>query len=211
MTFRGIAAASVLVFGAGALSAQTAHTRPDQIVCAMSGTCDQGSPSADRQIPVGQEKSFSLVRPGAISSPTQQTAAAPSATPRRVASAAPSHRAPSVRPASGRIDMLVSFPLGSADLTSSGKQEVQAFATAMSSPALSGMHFDVEGHTDAIGSREHNLDLSRRRAQSVVDYLVSLGVDRSRLEPEGFGFDKPRPGTSPRDPRNRRVEFVKAG
>ena len=81
----------------------------------------------------------------------------------------------------------------------------------MASPSLSGMRFDVEGHTDAIGSRDYNIDLSRRRAQSVVEYLSSLGIDRSRLDPQGFGFDKPRAGTKPRDPRNRRVEFVKAG
>lgn len=210
MSLGRVAAIVISVASVGAAGAQTAHTRPDQIICAMSGSCDQGTGPADKQIPVGQEKSFSLVRPGA-SAPTPKAALPDAASPRRIASVSTSRHTPAVKPASGRIDMMVSFPLGSAELTPGGKQEVQAFATAMASPSLAGMRFDVEGHTDAIGSREYNLDLSRRRAQSVVDYLSSLGVDRSRLEPQGYGFDKPRPGTKPRDPSNRRVEFVKAG
>ena len=209
MSLGKVAAIMISVAGSGAVGAQTAHTKPDQIICAMSGSCDQGTTASDGRIAVGQEKSFSLVRPGAGA--VTAKAAAPEAPSRRIASATPVHRAPMVKPASGRIDMLVSFPLGSAELTPSGKQEVQAFATAMASPALSAMRFDVEGHTDAVGNRDYNVDLSRRRAQSVVEYLSSLGVDRSRLEPQGYGFDKPRPGTKPRDPRNRRVEFVKAG
>jgi outer membrane protein OmpA-like peptidoglycan-associated protein len=49
----------------------------------------------------------------------------------------------------------------------------------------------VEGHTDNVGSRPYNLDLSNRRAQSVVDYLVSKGVKRERLRAAGYGFDRP--------------------
>lgn len=193
----------------GTASAQQAHTSPDQIVCAISGSCDAATAPSDQRIPIGQEKSFSLIRPSGATPPAASTAPRAAVPAKRYASA-PSRRA-AVRPASGRIDMRVSFPLGSADLTPDAKQEAQSFATAMATPALSGMRFDVEGHTDAIGARSYNLDLSRRRAQSVVDYLVSLGVDRSRLTAEGYGFDKPRTGTSPRDPSNRRVEFVKAG
>jgi outer membrane protein OmpA-like peptidoglycan-associated protein len=199
------------VLAGGAASAQQAHTSPDQIVCAISGSCDAGAVPSDQRIPIGQEKSFSLIRPGGAATPVPQAASsAPSRAPaRRTASATP--RRATVRPAAGRIDMRVNFPLGSADLTADGKQEAQAFATAMASPALAGMRFDVAGHTDAVGARAYNLDLSRRRAQSVVDYLVSLGVDRSRLSAEGYGFDQPRAGTTPRDPSNRRVEFVKVG
>ncbi len=49
----------------------------------------------------------------------------------------------------------------------------------------------VEGHTDDRGEAAHNLDLSQRRAEAVVDYLVGRGVDRSRLEARGFGEEKP--------------------
>ena len=49
----------------------------------------------------------------------------------------------------------------------------------------------VEGHTDSDGPPDGNQRLSQRRAQAVVDYLVSQGVDRSRLEAQGFGETQP--------------------
>jgi outer membrane protein OmpA-like peptidoglycan-associated protein len=49
----------------------------------------------------------------------------------------------------------------------------------------------VEGHTDDRGTDEHNLDLSRRRAASVVRFLVDRGVDPGRLASEGFGRAQP--------------------
>ena len=71
----------------------------------------------------------------------------------------------------------------------------------------------VEGHTDNVGSRPYNLDLSKRRAQAIVDYLVNHGIDARRLESAGFGFD--RPVASNDDPlgraKNRRTEFILKG
>jgi outer membrane protein OmpA-like peptidoglycan-associated protein len=67
----------------------------------------------------------------------------------------------------------------------------------------------VEGHTDAVGKRKYNLDLSDRRAKAVAKYLVDHGVAAERLEAAGFGPDRPLdPGDSPEShDRNRRVEF----
>jgi outer membrane protein OmpA-like peptidoglycan-associated protein len=68
----------------------------------------------------------------------------------------------------------------------------------------------VEGHTDAVGSRLYNIELSQRRAEAVVRYLVAHGVEAARLSGHGFGFD--RPIASNRDARgraqNRRVDFI---
>jgi outer membrane protein OmpA-like peptidoglycan-associated protein len=189
-------------------------TTPDQIICAMSGSCAGGVANSAQKIGVQDEKSFSLVK---SSSTTTARPAAPtvaSQAPRtRVASVEPvtSGPAPRIRPASGRLEMMVSFGLGSAELTEQAKGEAHSFAAAMTSPALADMRFNIEGHTDAVGARDRNLDLSQRRAQSVVDYLVSLGIPASRLVAHGYGPDKPRPGLSPTSPANRRVEFVKAG
>lgn len=49
----------------------------------------------------------------------------------------------------------------------------------------------LEGHTDATGSDDYNLDLSRRRAQSVNDYLVGLGVTAGRFSIKGYGESQP--------------------
>ena len=49
----------------------------------------------------------------------------------------------------------------------------------------------IEGHTDNVGGAEYNQDLSQRRAQSVVDYLVGRGIAPTRLVAHGYGMDKP--------------------
>ncbi len=68
----------------------------------------------------------------------------------------------------------------------------------------------VEGHTDNVGSATYNLDLSQRRAQSVVRYLVERGVPRERLLSKGYGYDKPvaSNATALGRAKNRRVEFT---
>jgi OmpA-OmpF porin, OOP family len=67
----------------------------------------------------------------------------------------------------------------------------------------------VEGHTDAVGSDSYNMDLSRRRAESVVNYLVSKGVDRNRLEIVPLGESTPIASNDTPEGRamNRRVEI----
>lgn len=68
----------------------------------------------------------------------------------------------------------------------------------------------VEGHTDKDGSDVYNLELSKRRAQSVVNHLIKLGIPRGRLDTKGFGEKKPvaTNNTSAGKALNRRIEFV---
>ena len=68
----------------------------------------------------------------------------------------------------------------------------------------------IDGHTDARGTPVHNRRLSHRRAQSVLQYLVQAGIDRSRLAAKGFGPDQPLVpnDTASHRAKNRRVEFV---
>ena len=71
----------------------------------------------------------------------------------------------------------------------------------------------IEGHTDNIGTEEHNLKLSRERAQSVVDYLVdNKHLDRTRLTAVGYGSTRPIADNSTEEGkrRNRRVDAVVA-
>lgn len=68
---------------------------------------------------------------------------------------------------------------------------------------------DVMGHTDSTGSEQYNLDLSRRRAEAVANYLVSRGVSRARIETIGYGEQYPVADNSTPEGRaqNRRVEI----
>ncbi|MBL8970801.1 MAG: OmpA family protein [Myxococcales bacterium] len=71
------------------------------------------------------------------------------------------------------------------------------------------VHLEISGHTDSDGSREHNVELSRGRAESVRAYLVGKGVAESRLVTRGAGPDEP---IAPNETRkgkalNRRIEF----
>ena len=49
----------------------------------------------------------------------------------------------------------------------------------------------VEGHADERGTREYNLALGERRANSVKDYLIALGIDPSRVETISYGKERP--------------------
>ncbi len=74
--------------------------------------------------------------------------------------------------------------------------------------AVPGARFRLSGHTCDVGPEEANLELSRRRAESLKDYLVSEGVPEDRLEPEGFGEERPAAPNDGEEGRrqNRRVE-----
>ena len=51
---------------------------------------------------------------------------------------------------------------------------------------------EMGSHTDRKGSDEYNQELSQRRAQSVIDYLIAAGIETERLKPQGYGETKPK-------------------
>ncbi|MFH1195787.1 MAG: OmpA family protein [bacterium] len=73
------------------------------------------------------------------------------------------------------------------------------------------LNFSVEGHTDSDGDEKSNQTLSEVRAKSVMNKLIELGVNSSRLNSKGFGESKPIAdnNTTEGKANNRRVEFVK--
>ena len=73
------------------------------------------------------------------------------------------------------------------------------------------LNFSVEGHTDSDGNDANNLKLSKARGKAVMDKLISMGIDSSRLKSGGFGESKPIDNNSTPEGKanNRRVEFVK--
>ena len=110
------------------------------------------------------------------------------------------------------VGLDIKFRVNSADLTDEAKQQVRQLADAIKSEQLSKYHFLVEGHTDSSGRADRNLDLSKRRAQAVKDYLVTAyGVPKSRLEAIGRGQTMPISASDPANPANRRVQVVNIG
>ena len=108
-------------------------------------------------------------------------------------------------PAEVQFDLLANFEFNSDRLTSTAKDNLNQFAKALKDPRLAGTRFEIDGHTDAVGPEPYNLGLSERRANAVVSYLASEGIDPSQLQAKGFGKAKPRVA-NPYSPENRRVE-----
>ncbi|MCG6856987.1 MAG: OmpA family protein [Salaquimonas sp.] len=89
---------------------------------------------------------------------------------------------------------------------------VGRIADALHHPLLLGDRFLVVGHTDSTGTREHNLELSDRRAAAIKQILVTtFKVPAARLIPLGVGEEQLLKGIPSTDPRNRRVELINLG
>ena len=218
-----VASFAFTIFAASATGQQApAPTRSvDDYVCAFAGECSK-QPNADNSIAAPSTRGFRLSVPERHATPdaplARQGANGASATSRTAVgsrSASTRQQVASRRGYAGRravaaqqrrMDLQVSFLLGSAQLTDQAREEAKVFATALQLPELAAKRFRIEGHTDSSGSRALNLDLSKRRAQAVADYLASLGVNSARLEVRGYGPDKPLARHSASSPENRRVE-----
>jgi OmpA-OmpF porin, OOP family len=114
----------------------------------------------------------------------------------------PPHSPP---PAPVQFDLLANFDFNSDTLTQAAKENLDQFAKALLDPRLKGETFEIDAHGDANGDLDYNQGLSERRANAVVSYLASQGVDPSLLIPRAFGKSRPRVA-NPFSPENRRVE-----
>jgi len=72
------------------------------------------------------------------------------------------------------------------------------------------MKIEIRGHTDNVGNEVSNQKLSEERAKSIVDYIVSKGIDKNRLTYKGFGSKQPitTNDTDEGRKKNRRAEFI---
>lgn len=113
--------------------------------------------------------------------------------------------------ATGRIDIYgIFFDVDKTELKPESRATLEEVAKLLKSdPSLK---VEVAGHTDNSGAAEHNMKLSVGRAAAVVNALVnSYGIDKTRLQPKGYGDTKP---VAPNDSdqgraKNRRVELRK--
>ncbi|HPE99105.1 MAG TPA: OmpA family protein, partial [Bacteroidales bacterium] len=71
------------------------------------------------------------------------------------------------------------------------------------------LKIEIMSHTDNIGSDAYNLDLSNRRAESVVSFLIKSGISKDRLVAKGYGESQPVATNTTDEGRqaNRRTEF----
>jgi outer membrane protein OmpA-like peptidoglycan-associated protein len=103
----------------------------------------------------------------------------------------------------------IHFAFDRADILPESFALMQQIANVLrDNPQLS--QIEIQGHTDDVGTRRYNLDLSHRRANAVRDWLVNAGVDAARLTARGYGMDRPivQGRTEEARARNRRVQFV---
>jgi len=101
----------------------------------------------------------------------------------------------------------VFFETGSAKLKPASYAELGRLTKMMND--MPAMRIEISGHTDNQGSKATNQRLSEARAKAVVDFMISEGIDASRLEYKGYAFDQPVADNSTKEGRamNRRVEF----
>ncbi len=108
-----------------------------------------------------------------------------------------------------RAEVMITFVTNSAELTAESRAALDIVARAMNGDRLSAYSFIVEGHADPRGDATLNLELSRLRADAVVDYLANEhGIARERLSAVGRGSAEPWDPRRPEAPENRRVTFV---
>ena len=101
----------------------------------------------------------------------------------------PNASAQALNEAIQRIGDRVFFAFDSSEVRDDGRQLVQRWAQFMQQNPNA--MATIEGHTDDRGTREYNLGLGERRASSVRNYLVSLGVPANRVQTVSFGKERP--------------------
>jgi OOP family OmpA-OmpF porin len=102
------------------------------------------------------------------------------------------------------LDAETLFDFGSANLSSNGKNRIAAETQKIRDNDLKDVSIRVEGHTDRIGSDKYNMNLSKKRAESVVEEFIANGVDQSVISAEGYGKTRPVTGTACDNIKNRK-------
>jgi len=83
----------------------------------------------------------------------------------------------------------VFFDLDSSVITSEGQDTLKSQAEYLKANAS--VNVTIEGHCDERGTREYNIALGERRANATKKYLISLGVEKARIQTISYGKERP--------------------
>ncbi|HUX05948.1 MAG TPA: OmpA family protein [Acidobacteriota bacterium] len=112
--------------------------------------------------------------------------------------------------AEGRVAVYgINFEIDKADLQLGAEEVISEIVKLMQMyPELK---IEIQGHTDNTGTAQHNLELSNRRADTVMKFMTLYGIEASRLVAKGYGQAQPLASNDTEEGRaqNRRVELVK--
>ena len=163
-----------------------------------------GSPSGGAPKPAAAPAAApapSAAAPAAAPATTRAPATAPAPTAAPTTTAAPAPRG---------LGLQVPFALDSDQLTPAAKKIVDQLAEVFKYNPND--RYVIEGHTDAAGGVDYNRSLSERRAQAVIEYLVTAhGLPRERFVARGAGSAHLLLPTDPLNGRNRRVQVLPTG
>jgi outer membrane protein OmpA-like peptidoglycan-associated protein/tetratricopeptide (TPR) repeat protein len=102
------------------------------------------------------------------------------------------------------------FEFNKSNITAQGAEELDKLVAVMNE--YPEMVIFAKSHTDSQGKDKYNLDLSERRAQSTVQYIISKGIDKARISGQGFGESELKiqcdKCTEEQHAQNRRSEFL---
>lgn len=103
------------------------------------------------------------------------------------------------------------FEYNKSNITPEGAAELDKLVSLMKS--MPNMVIMAKAHTDSRGSAEYNMALSDRRAKAMAQYVISKGIDASRLSGKGYGESEPKVNcgencTEEQHALNRRIEFI---
>ena len=91
-----------------------------------------------------------------------------------------------------KLDLDIQFEFGSDRLTPQAKQDLDELGRALEHPAMKSRRFELAGHTDDVGDAGYNMELSKKRARSAYEYLMSrYDIAPDAVETAGYGEERP--------------------
>lgn len=110
------------------------------------------------------------------------------------------------------VGITIRFKVNSSQLTPKAREFADLLGDVLAADQLIACDFEIEGHTDSSGSAGYNQRLSKKRANTVVSYLINgHSINPTRLKAKGYGEYRLLKGKPPRDSANRRVQVRNVG